>query len=81
MSAYYVLLNLLNELRKRDKLRGLLSMYVRFFLSHDFKINYNHIFWHENVNVLSSLTQRYNGLHYVMLRNLCKPLVVIDFIA
>ena len=53
MSAH-VLLNLLNELRKRDKMQGLLSIYlfatslvnsiirstnVRFYLSHDIKIN------------------------------------------
>ena len=30
----------------------------------------NHIFWHENVKVLLSFTQHYNGRHYVTLLNL-----------
>ena len=37
MSAH-VLLNLLKELGKRDKMRGLPSMNVRFYLSYDIKI-------------------------------------------
>ena len=58
MSAH-VLLNLLNKLRKIDKMRSLSSIYsfsqslinsikqeheFRFYLSHDIKINTNHIF-------------------------------------
>ena len=36
----------------------------------------NHIFWRENVKILSSFTQLYNGCHYVTLL-ICKPLVVL----
>ena len=56
MSAH-VLLNLLNELRKRDKMRGLPSILflfcnefnkfnnVRFYLSYDIKIIFKSYFW------------------------------------
>ena len=51
MSAY-VLLNLLNELGKRDKMRGLPS--VRFYLSYDIKITLKSHFWRKIViNLLS----------------------------
>ena len=36
----HIVLSLLNELRKRDKMRGR-STSVRFYLSHDIKINSN----------------------------------------
>ena len=35
-----------------------------FYLSHDIKIAQQSQFWHENVNILPSYSQRYNG-HYV----------------
>ena len=44
MSAH-VLLNLLNELGKRDKMRGLPSTNVRFYLSYDIKITLKYHFW------------------------------------
>ena len=34
------------------------------------KLIKNHIFNHENIKILTSFTQHYNGHHYVMLRNL-----------
>ena len=55
MSAH-VLLNLLNELRKRDKMRCLLNILSLF------RTDFN--------NILPSFTQRYNGRHYVTLLNL-----------
>ena len=61
----HVLLNLLNELRKRDKLRGLPSISslfhkefnkfnntgarIRFYLSYDIKIILKSYLWRENV--------------------------------
>ena len=46
MSAH-VLLNLLNELGKKDKMRGFANEFnsVRFYLSYDTKI------WHQNVTI------------------------------
>ena len=58
MSAH-VLLNLLNTLRKRDKMRGLLDSNYHMTL----KILKNHIFSMKNVKILSSFTQRYNVHH------------------
>ena len=76
----------LTELRKRGKRRGLLIIYlnfalslinsiiqeqnVSFFLSHYIKITWNSRFGRENVKMLPSFTQYYNGRHYVMLLNL-----------
>ena len=59
MSAH-VLLNLLNEFGKRDKMRGLqniLSLYrnefnVRFYLSYDIKISLKFHFWRKKVIIL-----------------------------
>ena len=61
----HVLLNLLNKLKKRDKMPGLpsilsfsqqiqiyRSMNVRFYLSYDNKIILKSYFWHQNVRVL-----------------------------
>ena len=66
-----VLLNLLNELRKRDKMRGLSSILSLFHEFNKFnntatgmldsinhktlKLLKNHIFWHENFTILPSL--------------------------
>ena len=63
-----VLFNLLNKLRKRDKMRGLPSILslirnefnkfkirstnVKFYLSYDIKIILKSYFWLENVRVL-----------------------------
>ena len=76
MSAH-VLLNLIKEFGKRDKMRGLSSILSLFrnefnkfnntraqMLSHDIK----HLklqFWCENVKIFPYFTQRYNGRHYV----------------
>ena len=56
-----VLLNLLNQLRKSDKMRGLPSLMnsiiqehnVRFYLSYDITINLKFNFCHKNVMILS----------------------------
>ena len=72
MSAH-VLLNLLNELGKRDKMRGLpsilslfrKSMNVRFYLSYDIKISLKSYFCRKNVILLSLCTQCCNGRHNV----------------
>ena len=83
MSAH-VLLNLLNELGKRDKMRGLpsiLSLFRNEFnkfnntrarmldsihhMTPGIKLIKNRFFWRENVKILSSFTQRYNGRHNV----------------
>ena len=45
-------------------------MNVRFFLSHNIKINQNHMFWHETVKILSSFMQHYIGCNYVTLQDL-----------
>ena len=80
MSAH-VLLNLLNELWKRDKMRGLpsiLSLFRNKFnkfnntraqmldsIYHKTNTLKSH-FWHRNIMILSSCTQRcYNGRHNV----------------
>ena len=67
----HVLLNLLNELGKRDKMQGLLSILslfrnefyklnytstnVRYYLSNDIKITLKSHFWRKNVIILSFL--------------------------
>ena len=84
MSAY-LLLNLLNELGKSDKMRGLSSILSLF--RHEFNKSNNtgarmldsiyHTtlklnkfeFWHERLEDLASFTQRYNEGHNVTLRN------------
>ena len=61
----HILLNLLNELKKRDKMPGLPSILsfsqqiqiyrstnVRFYLSYDNKIILKSYFWRQNVRVL-----------------------------
>ena len=45
-------------------------MNVRLYLSQDFRITSKSHFWHENVKILLSFTQHYNGHHFVMLLNL-----------
>ena len=81
----HVLLNLLNELRKRDKMRGLPSILSLFPTSLSNSIIQEHeckiLFYHrtskfdkialgrKNVYILS-ITQRYNGRHFVTLLNL-----------
>ena len=89
MSAH-VLLNLSNELRKRDKMRGLpsiLSLFrnefnkfnVRFYLSNGIKITLKSHFCRKNVIILSFCTQRCYGRH-----NVCRKSVnykwCMDFI-
>ena len=77
MSAH-VLLNLLNELRKRDKKRDLpsiLSLFrnelykstnVRFYLSYDIKLTLKSHFLRKKVIIFASLcTQRCYGRHNV----------------
>ena len=73
MSAH-VLLNLLNKLRKRDKMRGLPSIYLFFATSlinstmldsiyhMTNKITLKSHFWHKNVIILSSCMQCCYGL-------------------
>ena len=77
-----VLLSLLIELRKIAKIRGLPSILSHFrnefnqfnsseaCISHDINCNQKSLFWRENVNIVSSFAQRYNGRHYETLRNL-----------
>ena len=76
-----IFLNLSNELRKRDKKRGLfriLSLFRNEFntfnntgaqmLDSIYNMTLKLIktsFWHENVAILPSFRQRYNGRHYV----------------
>ena len=89
MSAH-VLLNLLNELGKRDKIRGLPSILSLFrnqfdklnykiscliLLIHDIMNTLKYHFWHKNVIILSLCTQCYYGRHNVF-RLSVKPLVV-----
>ena len=79
MSAH-VLLNLLKELGKRDKMRGLRSISslfrnelnkfnnmtaLRFFFSYNIKITLKFHFCHKNVIILSLCTQRCYGRHKV----------------
>ena len=71
MSAH-VLLILLNELGKRDKMRGLpsiLSLFrndVRFYLSYDVKNTLKSHIWRKKRYVMLSIcTQRCYGRHYV----------------
>ena len=77
MSAH-VLLNLLNELRKRDKMRGLpsiLSLYRNEFnkfnntrarmLDSIYKITLKSQFCRKNVIIFSLCTQRFYGRHNV----------------
>ena len=71
MSAH-ILFNLLNKLRKRDKMRGLLS--ILSFVCNKFNKFNNKGAWMldsifsydiENVKILSSFMQRFNGYHYL----------------
>ena len=79
MSAH-VLLNLLNELRKRDKMRGLpsiLSLFRNEFNKfnntrarmldsiYQMKNTLKSYFWRKNVTILSLCTQRCYGRHNV----------------
>ena len=61
MSAH-VLLNLLNELGKRDKMRG---TNVRFYLTYDIKITLKSHFCRKNVIILTLCTQRCYGRNNV----------------
>ena len=81
-----VLLNLLNELWKRDKMRGLPSILSLFRNEFDkfnntgartldsvYHMTFNYLkiaFWRENVKSLPSFARRYNRRHYVTLLNL-----------
>ena len=47
-----------------------MSTNVRFYLSHEIKINFKSNFWAENIMIFTSFVQRYNGRHYAILRNL-----------
>ena len=61
MSAH-VLLNLLNEMGKRDKMRGLQRMFDSIYhMTNTLKSH----FWRKNVMILSSCTQRCYGRHHV----------------
>ena len=76
----HVLLNSLNELGKKIKMRGLPSI-LSFFRNEFNKFNnrrarmldsiyhmtntLKYHFWHKNVMILSSCTQRCYGCHYV----------------
>ena len=82
----HVLLNLLNDLRKRDKIQGLLNILSLFCnefnefedkragmldsIYHMILKLFKIAFWCENVKTLSNFMQHYNGYHYVRLRNL-----------
>ena len=70
MSAH-VLLNLLNELRKRDKMRGLPS--ILSFSQRDIKITLTSHFCRKNVIILSLCTQRCYGRHNSSLTTLTFP--------
>ena len=83
----HVLLILLHELGKRDKMQGLssiLSLFrnefnkfnkTRINLSYDIKITLKSHFWHKNVIILTSCTQRCYGSFL----KICKSLVVYRF--
>ena len=91
MSAH-VLLNLLNELGKRDKMRGLPSI-LSLFRNEFNKFNNTRArmldsiyhmtntlkshFWRKNVMILSSCTQRCYGRHNVSRKS--KPLAIYRF--
>ena len=90
MSAH-VVLNLLNESGKRDKMLGLPSILSLFrnefnkfnntgapMLDSIYHMALKSHFWRENVNILPSFMLRYNEHHYVSLL-ICKPLVVYRF--
>ena len=78
MSAH-VLLNLLNEVGKSDRMRGLPSILLLFrkslikinnagapMLDSIYHMTLNEIkshFWRENLNILPPFTQHYNGRH------------------
>ena len=79
MSAH-VLLNLLNELRKSDKMRGLsiLSLFRKSLIKSiiqkqechmTLKLLNNQVL-HEKFMILPSFSQRYNGIHYITFPNL-----------
>ena len=81
----HVLLNLLNELRKRDKMRGLLSI-LSLFRTEFNKFNNTRArmlesiyhmtntlkshFWRKNVIILSLCTQRCYGRHNVSCKSI-----------
>ena len=65
MSAH-VLLSLLNELGKRDKMRGLPSILSLFHMTNTLKSD----FWRKNVIFLSLCTQRCYGRHNVSRKSL-----------
>ena len=81
MSAH-VLLNLLNELRKRDKMRGLpsiLSLFRKEFNNtrarmldsiYHMTITLKSHFWRKNVIILSQCAQRCYGRHNVSLKSI-----------
>ena len=76
----YILLNSFNELRKVDIMRGLpriLSLFRNvFYKFNNTKAQMLDSFYYmtlrllDNVKILTYFTQRYNGRHYVTLRNL-----------
>ena len=81
----HALLNLLNELRKRDKMRvlpSILSLFRNEFNKfnntrakmidsiYHMTLKKNLHFLTENVRIYPSFTQRYNGCHYATLQNL-----------
>ena len=70
MSAH-VLLNLLTELKKRDKIRSLPRIYLLDSVyQRTFKLFKNCIFGWENVEMLPYFSPRHNRRHYVTLLNL-----------
>ena len=93
MSAH-VLLNLLNELEKRDKMRGLPSI-LSLFCNEFNKFNNTRArmldsiyhmtntlkpdFWRKNVIILSLCTQLCYGCRNVSRKSIYKPLVVYRF--
>ena len=79
--SVHVLLNLLNKLGKRDKMRGLPSILSLFrskfnkfnntgaqMLDSIYHMTFKHLklhFWCENVKIFPYFTQRYNECHFV----------------